>query len=239
MRFVKSLIILLEELEKEKENLDKAVEKNVEVIKNGGIIHILGFGSFNVIPLELFFRPGILACINPIFDLNTLYPNSIYKSNYIEKLEGYGKTIIKNGDIRESDLVYIVSYTGRDIIAIDASLEIKKKGAYTVGLINKENSTKPSKHSIKKNLKDLVDLPILLPGPSDELLLTLEDKTTKIGPVGNLIALVVLHHIFSESVLELEKLGIIPPVFRAPINSKNEEINEKLINIYKDRIRIY
>lgn len=240
MSLIKNLKILLEKLEEEKENLNKVVNKTVETIKNGGIIHILGFGHYNVAPLEFFFKPGLLACINPIFDISTLYVNSIYKANLLEKIEGYGRFLIKNIDIRNNDLVYIISYSGRDIIAIDSCLEAKKKGAYVIGLINKENHIKPSKHSIKKNLKDLVDLALLLPGPSDELLLELsDDKNIKFSPIGNLIAMITLHQIFSETIYELERLGIIPPVFRIPINSQNEELNEKLINIYKERIKAY
>lgn len=240
MRFIKNLKILLEEIEKEEENLNKAVLKTVEVIKNGGIIHILGFGHYNVIPLEFFFKPGLLACTNPILDLNTLYVNSIYKANFLEKIEGYGRYLVKNIDIRTNDLVYIISYSGRDLIAIDSCLEAKKKGAYVIGLINKENSLKPSKHPLKKNLKDLVDLAFFLPGPSDELILSLsEDENVKFGPIGNLIAIITLHQIFSQTIYELERLGIIPPIFRVPTNSQNEDLNEKLINIYKERIRFY
>ncbi|ACI19431.1 sugar isomerase domain-containing protein [Dictyoglomus thermophilum] len=238
MRYLKSLISLLEELDKESNNFQKAVDKTVEAIKNGGIIHILGYGHYNVIPMELFFKPGALACINPLLDLSTLYSESIYRANYLEKNEGYGKSLIANINVKENDIFYIASYSGRDLVAIDVCLELKKKGIFTIGIINKENSAKTSKHSSKKNLKDLVDLAILVPGPSDELLLALEEnRDIKVGPLGVLIPLLVINDIFTEVIYKIENIGIIPPVFRVPISSKNQEINEKLIEVYRERVR--
>lgn len=238
MRYLRSLMVLLEELEKEEENFLKAVDKTVDVIKNGGIIHILGYGHYNSVPIELFFKPGVLSCINPILDISTLYPENIYKANYLEKIEGYGKNLISNETIKENDVLYIISYTGRDFIAIDACLEAKKKGIFTIGFINKENSTKPSKHSSKKNLKDLVDLAVLIPGPSDELLLSLkENKEVRVGNLGVLLPLLVINDILVEVIYKIEEIGIIPPVFRLTINDKNKEINQKLIDIYKEKIR--
>lgn len=238
MRYLKSLISLLEELDKESNNFQKAVDKTVEAIKNGGIIHILGYGHYNVIPMELFFKPGALACVNPLLDLSTLYSESIYKANYLEKNEGYGKSLIANINVKENDIFYIASYSGRDLVAIDVCLELKKKGIFTIGIINKENSTKTSKHSSKKNLRELVDLAILVPGPSDELLLALEEnRDIKVGPLGVLILLLVINDIFTEVIYKIENMGIIPPVFRVPINNKNQEINQKLIEVYRERVR--
>ncbi len=238
MRYLKSLISLLEELDKESNNFQKAVDKTVEAIKNGGIIHILGYGPYNVIPMELFFNFCALDCVNPILDLSTLYCESIYKANYLEKNEGYGKNLIANINVKENDIFYIASYSGRDLVAIDVCLELKKKGIFTIGIINKENSTKTSKHSSKKNLRELVDLAILVPGPSDELLLALEEnRDIKVGPLGVLIPLLVINDIFTEVIYKIENMGIIPPVFRVPINNKNQEINQKLIEVYRERVR--
>ncbi len=238
MRYLKSLMALLEELEKEEENFHKAIGKTVEVIKNGGVIHILGYGHYNAIPIEIFFKPGALSCINPILDIATLYPENIYKANYLEKMEGYGKNLISATDMTENDILYIISYTGRDFIAIDVCLEAKKKGIFTVGFINKENSTKLSKHSSKKNLKDLVDLAILIPGPSDELLLSLkENKDVRVGNLGVLLPLLIINGILVEVIYKIEEIGIIPPVFRLPTSEKNKEINQKLMDIYKEKIR--
>jgi len=235
MRYLENLIPLLLKLKNQEEVIDKAVEKTVEVIKKGRIIHIFGIGHFNTICEEFFYRPGCLVCINPIFDPSTMLHNRNFKSTFLNKTEEYGKTILDKYDLREDEILYIVSYSGRDTIVIDVALEAKKKGLFITALINEQNANFPSKHSSEKNLRDVSDLTILLPGPPEDTLVSIGD--VEVGPVSNILASVVLNIIFTETAEELERAGITPPVFKWPTSQKEEESNEKLIEIYKERIK--
>ena len=238
MKYIDTLSLLLEEIKKEKEYIEKSAIKTAESIKNGGIIHILGFGHYNILSLEFFFRPGVFACINPIWDFSTSYMDGILKGNFLERIEGYGRVLINNHNLSSEDILYVISYTGRDLIAIDSALEAKKKEVYTIGLINKENSNIPSKHSSKKNLRDVCDLVIFIPGPSNDLLLSLEkDENFRTSPVSTIISSIILHEIFYETACILERMDIIPPLFRLGSDSKEDDINRKLIKIYKDKIK--
>ncbi|MGB9857031.1 MAG: sugar isomerase domain-containing protein [Dictyoglomaceae bacterium] len=240
MKYLEEVLKILPKIKDQEKEIEKAIEKIVEVIKNGGIIHIFGAGHSHILCEELFYRAGGFACINPIFDSSIMLHEGALKSSFMERLEGYGKIILDRYDLKEGEILFVISYSGRNALPIDVAIEGKRKGLFVIALTNLEYSKVfPSRHSSGKHLKDVADLIIPIPGPIGDASIELEKSEIKVGPISTVVSATILHTIFVEVAERLEKEKITPPIFISANTEGAEENNEKLIKKYKERIKSF
>lgn len=204
--------------------------------KNG--IYAFGCNHAGILAMELFYRTGGLAVINPILapglNLDT-YPVTL--TTEMERLNDYGRCIIDCYKLKKGDVLIIHSVSGRNSVPIDAAIRAGELGIYTIGLTNistSENSI--SRHVSGKKLYEVCDLVIDNCGCFGDAALQVEGLPERIAPTSTVIGAAILNAMVAESVALMLKRGIIPPVFISSNVEGGDKHNSNMLDAYRENI---
>lgn len=225
-------------LETQYEQISKAAEAFSESIKNENTIYVFGASHAGIIAEELFYRTGGLAVVNPILN-PTLMLNTrpVTLTSQMERLNGFGREIFKSTVAKSGDTILIHSVSGRNPVSIDMALAAKERGLTTIGLTNITYSSQvSSRHESGKNLHEVVDIVIDNCGDFEDSSMLLEGMDQKIGPTSTIIGSLIVNSIVIETVNNLLKAGVTPPVFHSANVDGGDEFNKKVLEKNKNNI---
>jgi len=236
LNIVKSL---LSDLEKnERNNISASICLLVETIKNKRQIFAFGASHAGILSQEMFYRAGGLSVINPVFEPSIMLDlRPVTMTSQMERLEGYGKIIGQNTKIKSNDVVIIHSVSGRNPVAIDFALYCKSIGAKIIAITNVSYSQSvTSRHSSSKRLFEIADIVIDNQGEKGDACVKVEGLPQKVAPTSTVIGATIVNIIISETVIELQKQGVKPPVFFSANVDGGDENNKAILEEYKDII---
>lgn len=231
---------LLELVEKEEAMVMKqASEKIAEAIQNDGIIHLFGCGHSHILTEEVYYRAGGLVPIHPILHEPLMLHEGAVRSSEFERKNDYAGTFMVEQDIREGDVMFVLSTSGRNPVPVDVAHVAKEKGAYVIGMTSKEYSqSQPSRHTGGQHLYDAVDLVIDNHAPVGDALLSHESVQVNFAPSSTVVGAAVLNGILAESIAIMAESNFQPPVFLSGNIEGADEHNHKLIEKYSGRVTL-
>ena len=238
-KYLANMISVLEKIaQTQTGNIIAAAEKLVDAVISGHKVFAVGCGHAGLLAQELFYRSGGLVVINPIFapglDLNV---TPITLTTEIERIEGYGRTVIAQKGISKGDFLLIHSVSGRNAVSVDMALEAKERGAYTVCLTNLEYSKSvTSRHSSGKRLFEVCDLCLDNCGQIGDASVEIEGFSEKTAPTSTAAGAAILNSLVAEAVGMFVQRGITPPVFMSANLDGGDAHNKKVLEQYGDRI---
>jgi uncharacterized phosphosugar-binding protein len=216
----------------------ECAEKMVETTLSKHMIYAVGCGHAGLLAKELFYRSGGLVTVNPIFapglELDVV---PVTLTSDIERIEGYGKTVISRKNLTQGDFLLIHSVSGRNAVSIDMALEAKKRGVFVVCLTNvKYSESVSSRHSCGKRLFEVCSLVLDNCGDIGDAAVSFEGFAQKSGPTSTAAGAAILNAVVAEAVgIFLEK-GVVPPVFMSANLDGGDEHNRKILDEYKNLI---
>ncbi|WP_377887244.1 SIS domain-containing protein [Alkalihalobacillus sp. R86527] len=223
----------------ERQTIDQAVKVMTEVVESGNIIHVFGCGHSHMMAEEMFYRAGGLAPVRPILIEELMLHQGGSKSSKYERMNGFAETFMKEQDIRNGDVVIVVSNSGRNPVPVDVGRISKEKGAFVIGLTSLEASEdQPSRHKEGIYLKDAVDLVLdnhIKPG---DTVFSLENRGFSYAPLSSVIGMALLNGIVAQVIDRMIAGGKEPPVFRSGNIDGSDSHNKKLIDDYQARISL-
>ena len=118
-----------------------AMEQSAKLLADAtlGDHNIFAFGCSHagLLALEMYYRTGGLATINPVRAPGlTLDIDPATMTSQMERLPEYGRVIADNQPIGEGDVVIIHSVSGRNTVTVDFALRCREKGARVIALTN-------------------------------------------------------------------------------------------------------
>ncbi len=230
---------ILENIEKtQKTNIENAAKLIADAIVGGNTIYTFGASHAGMMSEELFYRTGGLALINPIFN-PTLMLNTrpVTMTSMMERLEGFGETILSAVPIKAGDILIIHSVSGRNPVSIEAALKAKEMGAKVVAITNLNYSTAvTSRHSSGKLLYEIGDVVIDNCGDFEDSSIKIEGMEQRVAPTSTAIGAAVVNSIVIGVVDNLLQKGIRPPVFHSGNVDGGDAFNKKIFEQYGDRI---
>ena len=170
--------------EQEGERIELLGERIARSVASGGVVHLFGSGHSHMAAEEPFVRAGTLTAVRAI------WPQQV--SDRFERVSGLGASVLSMGDVREGEVLFVISNSGRNPLPVDVALAGSAAGAYVVGVGSAAHAeTVPSRHPDGHRLLDVVDefLDTHVP-PGDALLADL-DNLPPVGP-GSTLASVAL-----------------------------------------------
>ena len=230
-------------LDEESDRIDRAAAKLADQVAADRLIHIFGPGGHsNLATQELFFRAGGLMHISAILDEGTLLSNGALRSMAIERLPGYGRIVISNRGLGETDVLILVNAYGINAALIDAALEAKRRGVFLIGVSSREHASNtapdhPARHPTKQNLHDVVDVAIDTKVPIGDALVRIEGMGEPIAAVSTFANAFALNSLVIRTVAKLVERGIEPPVWRSGNAPGGDEANARFIARFRDRVR--
>jgi len=219
-----------------------AMREAAELISNatlaGNNVFAFGCSHAGLVTLELYYRTGGMATINPVRapGLN-LDVDPATMTSQMERLEGYGRVIIDALPMSAGDVIIIHSVSGRNTVTVDAAVRAREKGATVIALTNLNTSrTVSSRHPSGKNLYEVADLVIDNCGARGDASLTIPGVPEKAAPTSTAIGAAILNAVVAQAIHNVVAAGGIPPVFVSANLDEGDSHNARMLEQYKDHI---
>jgi uncharacterized phosphosugar-binding protein len=181
--------------------------------------------------MELYYRTGGLAVINylsaPGLVMDVMPPTL---TTDMERLAGYGKTLIAVHPVKAGDVMILHSVSGRNAVPVDTALYAKEAGVYTICLTNlKTSSAVPSRHESGKRLYEVCDLVIDNCGSYGDAELEIQGFSGKIAPTSTAVGAALLNAVVARTVALILERGVTPPVFVSSNLPGGDEHNARIM----------
>lgn len=232
-----------------KDIIDKVIDTQAEALHKGAQIlsqaalkghNLFAFGCSHagLLALELYYRTGGMALINPIRapGLN-LDVDPATMTSQMERLPDYGRIIIDAQPIGSGDVIIIHSVSGRNTVTIDAALRAKEKGATVIALTNMETTRQvKSRHPSGKNLYEVADLVLDNCGCLGDASLDIPGVPEKVAPTSTAVGAAMLNAMMAQTVALMTETGAVPPVFVSANLDRGDAHNKEMLDRYKNNI---
>ncbi|CAN5798331.1 sugar isomerase domain-containing protein [soil metagenome] len=238
--YVDGLQSVLERIKREQaSNIKRAGHLVAAALSAGGVIHTFGTGHSHLIADEAFFRAGGVAAINPILDERLIFLKGALASTRAERENGLARELIAREVVRAEDAAIIISNSGRNVVPVEMTLEMKARGVKVIAITSLEQSqASTARHSSGKRLYELADVTIDNCVPTGDALLSLPGRETKIGPSSTVAGAAVINSIIVEAVGELLQRGELVHVLPSTnVEGVSEETLRDILGPYKGRIK--
>ena len=222
----------------QKEALMRGAEKLCEATMSGHNIFSFGCSHAGLLALELYYRTGGMATINPIRAAGlTLDIDPATMTSQMERLADYGKIIVDNQPLGEGDVIIVHSVSGRNTVTVDVAMRAQEKGACVIALTNMEMTKNvTSRHPSGKRLFECADIVIDNCGCSGDAAIDIPGVPEKVAPTSTAVGAALLNAMVAQAVAMVVEKGGVPPVFVSANLDSGDAHNKKMLKQYKDHI---
>ena len=225
--------------EQEAAAIEAAAQAISARVGQGHLVHTLGCGHSTLVAQEVFYRSGGLMLVNCIFAPGQLLSERpVTITTQMERLPGLATAALDGADVREGDVLIVISSSGRNVVPVEAALEGKRRGCFVIAVTSRTIAqSTSSRHPSGKLLAEVADLVLdnkVIPGDS---CVELEGFPQTVGATSTLAGALLLQAVMARAVELLVTSGQEPPVF---INANVEggtEHNQRMIARHRDRLR--
>ena len=228
------------------ENIEKAANIMADSIEKERWVHTFGCGHATLPIEEMYPRIGGFVGFHPMIELPlTFFTNivggmSVQQFVFLERVEGYGKEIMKGWNFDENDCMWIFSHTGINAVNIDIALEARAKGMKVIVYGSAaEAEGKITRHSSGKTLFELADIVVDTCVPANDASVPLKDHMDKVGPVSTMGFITTVWMTVTTVAEKLAERGVklyIHPSHNIPGDTTAHERLEDALGEYKKRI---
>ena len=222
----------------QKESLFKGAEMLRDAVVEGHNLFAFGCSHAGLLALELYYRTGGMAVINPVRapGLN-LDIDPATMTSQMERLPEYGKIIVDNQPLGAGDVIIVHSVSGRNTVTVDVAIRAREKGAKVIALTNMQTTTRvSSRHPCGKNLYEVADLVLDNCGCMGDGSLVIEGVAEKVAPTSTAVGAAMLNAMVAQAIELIVQSGIIPPVFISANVEGGDRHNAEMLAKYKDHI---
>ena len=226
--------------------IKKAAVIMADTIEVGRWVHTFGCGHATLPVEEMYPRIGGFVGFHPIIELPLSYfthivgDMGVQQFVFLERVEGYGKEIMKGYNFDPKDTLWIFSHTGINNVNIDIALEGRDKGMKVVVYGATENlEQRISRHSSGKTLFELADIVVNTCAPLEDASVPLKNHFDKVGPVSTMafvttvwMTIVTVAEILAERGVKL----FIHPSHNIPGDTTAQDRLSEALAEYKKRV---
>ena len=220
------------------EKLREGAQKLADAALSGHNIFAFGCSHAGLLALELYYRTGGMALINPVRAPGLcLDIDPATMTSQMERLPDYGRVIIDNQPLGEGDVIIIHSVSGRNTVTVDAAIRAREKGAFVIALTNMQTTTAlKSRHPSGKNLYEVSDLVLDNCGCLGDGSLDVPGVMEKVGPTSTAVGAAMLNAMMAQAVELIAAAGGVVPVFVSANLEGGDEHNKNMLAKYKVHI---
>jgi len=229
------------------ENIRKAALVMADSIEKERWVHTFGCGHATLPIEEMYPRIGGFVGFHPMIELPlTFFTNivggmSVQQFVFLERVEGYGREIMKGWNFDKNDCMWIFSHTGINAVNIDVALEARSRGMKVIVYGSAaEAKGKQTRHSSGKTLFELADMVVDTCVPAMDASVPLKNHLDKIGPVSTMGFMTTVWMTVTTVAEILAERGVklfIHPSHNIPGDTTAHERLDAALGEYKKRIR--
>lgn len=228
------------------ENIQQAAVAMADTIQAERWVHTFGCGHATLPIEEMYPRIGGFVGFHPMIELPLSFfthivgEMGVHQFVFLERVEGYGKEIMRSYQFDPRDCMWIFSHSGINNVNIDIALEAKEKGMTVIAYgAARAAADKQTRHSCGQTVFDLADIVVDSCAPLQDASVPLKNHRDNIGPVST-IAFVSTVWMTITTVAEiLVERGLklyIHPSHNMPGDTTARQRLTEALNTYKRRI---
>jgi len=220
------------------EAMSNAAELLRDTTLAGRNIFAFGCSHAGLLALELYYRTGGLATINPVRapGLN-LDVDPATLTTQMERMNQYGIYIVDALPLGVRDVMIVHSVSGRNTVTVDVAMRAREKGAKVIALTNMNTSQAvSSRHASGLNLYQVADIVIDNGGCMGDSSIEVPGIPEKIGPTSTAVGAALLNAVVVQAATLIVEAGKIPPVFMSANVEGGDAHNAAMLTAYKDQI---
>jgi len=175
------------------DNIQKAAQVMADSIAAGRWVHTFGCGHATLPIEEMYPRIGGFVGFHPMIELPLSFfthivgEMGVHQFVFLERVEGYGKEIMKSYDFDARDTMWLFSHSGVNAVNIDIALEAKEIGMSLVVFGSaEEGKNRTTQHSCGQNLFQLADIVVDNCTPMEDASIPLKNHPDKIAPLSTI-----------------------------------------------------
>ncbi len=239
IEYIENIKTIIGKIEKDENGaIVKTAEIFADTLINDRQIYLFGTGHSHMLSEELFYRAGGLVNIQPILIEPLMLHISASGSTLCEREEGMAERIFRDYNMKANDTIVIISNSGRNGVIVDMALLCKEKGMNVIALTNLEHTySGASRHKSGKRLCEIADIVLDNGGCTGDACVEIDGIKGKICPTSTVCGAMILNAIVAECVDICVKKGFSPDHFASSNIDGGDEINNALVEKYKDRIK--
>ncbi|ODT34858.1 MAG: SIS domain-containing protein [Niabella sp. SCN 42-15] len=232
--------------ETQMENIQKAAVLMADSIEAGRWVHTFGCGHATLPIEEMYPRIGGFVGFHPMCELPLTFftritgEMGVHQFVFLERVEGYGREIMKGYNFDPRDTMWLFSHTGINNVNIDVALDAKEKGMKVVVFGSAaEAKGKTTRHSSGKTIFDIADLVVDTCVPIQDASVDLKNHQDKIGPLSTMAFVTCVWMTVTTVAEILAERGVklhIHPSHNVPGDTTAKERLEDCLHEYKKRI---
>jgi len=215
-----------------------AAEKLCQASLENRNIFAFGCSHAGLLALELYYRTGGMATINPIRapGLN-LDVDPATMTSQIERLPEYGRIILDNQPLAAGDVLIIHSVSGRNTVTVDMAMRARELGVFVIALTSMEAATQlKSRHPSGKSLHDIADIVLDNCGCLGDASIMVPGVPVKVAPTSTAIGAAILNAVVCQAVALIAEADAVAPVFISGNLDHGDDYNKEMVSQYGDRI---
>jgi uncharacterized phosphosugar-binding protein len=228
------------------ENIRRSAEIMADSIEAGRWVHTFGCGHATLPVEEMYPRIGGFVGFHPMIELPLSFftritgEMGVHQFLFLERVEGYGREIMKGYSFDERDTVWLFSHSGINNVNIDVALRAKELGMKVIVAGSAAAfSGKPTRHSSGKTVFEVADRVIDTCVPAVDASVDLENHRDRIGPLSTMGFVTVVWTTITTVAEILVGRGVklhIHPSHNVPGDTGARERLDEALAAYKQRI---
>jgi len=232
--------------ETQMENISKAAELMADTIECKRWVHTFGCGHATLPIEEMYPRIGGFVGFHPMIELPLTFftritgEMGVHQFVFLERVEGYGREIMKGYDFDSRDIMWLFSHSGINNVNIDIALEARNKGMKIIVFgAAAAAKGKKTRHSCGKTIFDLADVVVDTCAPLEDASVPLMNHQDKIGPVSTMAFVTCVWMTITTVAEILAGRGVklfIHPSHNVPGDSTAKQRLDEALAEYKRRI---
>ncbi len=211
-----------------------------DAIAKDGILYTFGTGHSHVIAEDVAYRAGGLVPVDAMLEASLTGHEKVRQSEFMERIEGMANVILEYYHPSAKDAIVIISNSGRNAAPIEMAMLAHKRGMPVIAITSLAHSQgTTSRHSSGKKLYELADIVIDNHCVKGDAMISMEGLPMPTGAGSGVAGLFILHTIIVQTVQSLLERGIQPPVFMSGNLDGSDEYNNRLMDRYKGRVKVW
>lgn len=220
--------------------ISRAAKACAASISVGRAAHVYGSGHSVIPVMDMFPRYGSYVGFHPIMDPRTMWfnitgPGGARELLWIERTEGYVKTVLMSHNLDPRDTLIVYSHGGMNAAPVEMALAGKAAGLTVIGVTSLANRAKNEPtHSSGKALADAADIVIDNCCPLEDALVDVPGRPEKVSASSTLAVVAITMALLAETTKELVAMGKTPErIFVSPnVVGVEKENNLKVFEDY-------
>lgn len=240
-RFYEASLALLDRVRtEERQAMGRAADLIAAKLRQGELVHVFGTGGHSIMgAMELFWRAGGLAGLNPLFPPGMAniegHPNT-------ERVLGLAPMVLDYYRVMPGDLLILINVNGINAVTIETALECRRRKITVIAVTSREFAEGaapniPARHPSNQNLCDLADVVINSHVPPGDAVVAIEGFDRLVSSVSTVVNTYILQSLVAEVIDRIVRAGETPEVWYSGNMAGAEDINAPLMEKYYPRVK--